>query len=222
MDCLKIYRHNRKKKVYIPVQCGYLMSVYVAFVAEDSALTEPHFLNRIAATLAPTTTKAAAKIIHCELFFPDNIGPISSLNCSSPLKGESYGIYWQGKVFKVAKRFSRQDYIFKSIKITPSQEKAMKTYLNAHIGAGFNTLGYVTFLMPSMCRMSGRLPGFSKRFYCSQLTMEALNAGGVFGMDEHNNPIHMPTCVHPQEVFSIIDEYSTMTSHPARHVTLKL
>lgn len=185
-------------------------------------LTEPHPLNRLAAWLAPKTeSTASANIIHCELFFPHAQDRIQSLHEPANLRGDAYGIFFHGPVWEFDnKKYSNKHYIFKNLSCTPSQVDRMKAFLKDQVGKPFNYLGYASFLSP--CRVSGRIPGMTTRYYCSQLTMEALNRGGVFGKDAHGQDLHLPTNVHPAEVFYNLDPYATMTSHPMRHATLKL
>jgi hypothetical protein len=189
------------------------MPVVVAFVADKSTLLEDSWLNRAAARAAPTLSES--KIIHCELFFPsvcarDIVG----------LTGASYGIHFKGRVFKNPfKQFSKSQWTFKEIKTNHAQDMKMREWLDNQIGKKFNYLGYASYLGP--CSMSGRVPGLTKRYYCSQLTMEALNMGEVFGY-KNGNAIQMPVNVHPHRVFDIIQDISTATIRPIRDSRLNL
>ena len=177
-------------------------SVVVAFVALDSELTEPHWLNRYAASAAPKIDGEAPKrpIIHCELFFPEH----------DKLSGAAYGIFFNGLVWKNGnKKYSRKNYLFKTLKMTKAQKQNTIVFLDAQVGKSFNLLGYVSFLTP--CKVSGNLPGFERKFYCSQLVMGALNASGVFGKG-----VTMLEDVHPHAVFDQLTNITTATSHPVR------
>lgn len=180
--------------------------VVIAFVAESSDLTERHWLNRYAASLAPGETDARDNIIHCECFFPR-----ADTRVSSKQTGQAYGIYFGGAVWRHdEKQYSNSDYIFKTVTLTPVQKKNMLQFLDKQVGKRFNHLGYASFLTP--CKISGNLPGFERRFYCSQLTMAALNHSGVFAQN------NMPENIHPHRVFELLNEISTVCSHPVRHV----
>jgi len=163
--------------------------------------------------MAPTSN--ASKIVHCELFFPsvvarDIVG----------LTGASYGIHFKGRVFKNPfKQFSKSQWTFKEIQSNPAQDMQMREWLDSQIGNKFNYLGYASFLSP--CTMSGRIPGMQKRYYCSQLTMEALNIGEVFGYQD-GVPIQMPVSVHPHRVFDMIQDISTTITRPIKDKRLNL
>lgn len=200
--------------------------VYVAFVAENSAITEPHPLNRLAAWLAPRPKNGRplkSTIIHCELFFPNHANEVvQSMDGARELRGESFGIYYGGQVFKVPKRFSRSDYIFKSIPLTETQYTRMHTFLNAQVGKGFNYVGYASHAFPKWCCCCRETPCGPQRFYCSQLAMAALNYACVFGADDQGNHVQLPVHVHPHEVFYLIDDYATCESHPYKSANLNL
>jgi hypothetical protein len=189
------------------------MPVVVAFVADSSSLLEDSWLNRMAASLAPTDTDT--KIIHCELFFPNTFA-----HAAAGITGASYGIHFKGRVFKNPfKRFSKSQWTFKEIATNPAQDALMKQWLDSQIGKKFNYAGYASFLLPF--RFSGRVPGFSRRYYCSQLTMEALNKGEVFGYRD-GTPITKPMSVHPHVVFEAIDEIATASARPVDDERSKL
>ena len=173
--------------------------VIIAFVTESSRLTEKHWLNAAAARLAPSgTVNMKSNIIHCECFFPS----------STHLNGKAYGIFWSGEVWcNTSKRYSNKDYLFKSIAVTKKQKLQMMSFLDNQIGKGFNHLGFLSFATP--CRISGNLPGIERKFYCSQLTMAALNASGIFG-----EGVYLPENIHPHQVFLELTHYSTAVQHP--------
>mgnify|MGYP003685966065 FL=1 len=183
------------------------MPVVVAFVADNSSILEDSWLNSTAARLAPTS--GDFKIIHCELFFPSPV----ARNIVG-LTGASYGIHFNGSVFKNPfKQFSKSQWIFKEIQTNHAQDAQMKAWLDDQIGKKFNYLGYASFMSP--CSISGRVPGMKKRFYCSQLTMEALNKGEVFGYHD-GRPVQMPVSVHPHTLFDAITDISTAISRPVQ------
>lgn len=182
-----------------------LEKVVIAFVTESSNLTEQHWLNTWAAALAPAATESD-KIIHCECFFPR-----TTANHMSNRTGKAYGIYYGGPVWHHdRKKYSNTDYIFKTIMLKKAQKRKMITFLDGQVGKGFNHLGYASFMTP--CNISGNMPGFARRFYCSQLTMAALNHSGIFGECD------LPENVHPHRVFDLLTEYSTASRHPVRQV----
>ena len=177
-------------------------NVVVAFVAMDSELTEPHWLNRYAASAAPKVDGEAPKrpVIHCELFFPGR----------DKLTGTAYGIFFNGQVWKNSnKRYNRKNYLFKTVAMKQVQKKNALAFLDAQVGKSFNLLGYVSFL--TYCKVSGNLPGFERKFYCSQLVMGALNASGVFGRG-----VTMHEDVHPHAVFDQLSQITTVSAHPVK------
>jgi hypothetical protein len=185
------------------------MPVVVAFVADSSELLEDSWLNRAAARVAPT--KNDLKIIHCELFFPSVV-----TRSLAGVTGAAYAIHFKGKVFKNPfKRFSKSQWIFKEIKTNYAQDMKMREWLDSQIGKKFNYIGYASHLSP--CSFSGRLPMLEKRFYCSQLTMEALNQGEVFGYDDTGVAVVEAVSVHPHAVFDMISDISTATARPVNN-----
>jgi len=183
------------------------MPVIVAFVADNSSILEDSWLNRTAARLSPGDSEF--KIIHCELFFPSTV----ARNIVG-LTGASYGIHFSGSVFKNPfKQFSKSQWLFKEIQTNNAQDMKMRDWLDHQIGKKFNYLGYASFLTP--CSLSGRFPGIEDRFYCSQLTMQALNEGEVFGYND-GKAIHMPFSVHPHRVFEYIQDISTAVCRPVQ------
>ena len=93
--------------------------------------------------------------------------------------------------------------------MTVLQKKSAVAFLDAQVGKSFNLLGYCSFLTP--CKISGNLPGFERKFYCSQLVMGALNASGVFGKG-----VAMHEDVHPHVVFDQLTQITTASAHPIK------
>ena len=76
-----------------------MSTLYVCFLENDEEIMEHHWLNRMAAILAPKT-KTNPKI-HVELFFPSD-GPCED---SEIVSGKACSIYYNQKVFLTRKIF---------------------------------------------------------------------------------------------------------------------
>ena len=170
-------------------------TLYVCFLETDQEIMERHWLNRMAAWVSPSDK---AKI-HVELFFPEeNRGEIVS--------GKACSIHYSGKVFLTKKNFSRKQWCFRTVSVNTEQLKRIRMFCEAHVGEHFNYMGY--YLQPLRLPLTPYTPqwlGLSPRWFCSEICIEALKAGGVLG-DNVN------ASLHPQELFEALQDATTADS----------
>ena len=130
--------------------------LYVCFLENDLSLMESHWLNRMAAKLAPPVIRSKPKI-HVELFFPSK-----EQNSDENVSGEACSIYYNSKVFLTHKNFSRKQWSFRTLDVTPDQHKKVYNFCKAHVGDPFNHLTYFTY--PLGCKQVHSQQGFIRRF----------------------------------------------------------
>lgn len=175
-------------------------TIYVCFLENDTELMEAHILNKMATMLAPKTANAGSPKIHVELFFPNT----SSNYKNDVLEGKACSIYYSGQVFLVQKKFSRKQWSFRKLDVNKGQYDKVFNYCQAHVGDGFNHLSYFTY--PVNCQqITPYWPthfGYKPKFFCSEICVEALKAGGVVDKESHSS-------IHPQELFQMLQENST-------------
>lgn len=154
------------------------MRLLVAFLAADSDLLESHILNKAAAWVSGVKNP----MIHTEVLFVDR-------ESSDGIIGRSCSIHYGGKVFFKQKKFSRNQWRFRSVSMSNENiQKAMK-FCQQHVGEPFNKLGF--FMQPvSGKRMS------SNSWFCSEIVAGALNAGGMT----------VPSSLHPHALYKAIAE----------------
>ena len=174
-----------------------MSTIFACFLRNDNEIMAAHILNKLAAKIAPKTGNSEPQI-HVELFFPDEESNEQDLIC-----GQACSIHYNGKVFLTRKRFSRSQWNFRSLDTTPEQYEAILSYCKEAVGCRFNHLGY--FLQPVMKidhSWAQDWFGFGKRYYCSEIVVEALKAGGVF-------PQSMRSQIHPETLYSILKDETT-------------
>ena len=170
-----------------------MTTVYACFLENDNEIMAAHWLNKAAATIAPKTDDGSPPKIHVELFFPDNAGDESDL-----VSGRACSIHYNGKVFMARKRFSRKQWSFRAIPTNKDQFDTIVNYCEAAVGCGFNHLGY--FLQPLVSidhSWPQRYFNMKKRYYCSEICIEALKAGGVLDQSLRSQ-------IHPQTLYSML------------------
>lgn len=172
-----------------------MSTVFCCFLQNDNEIMAQHWLNKAAAKVAPKTNDGTPPKIHVELFFPDEAGNENDL-----VSGRACSIHYNGKVFMTRKRFSRKQWSFRSIPTNKDQYDAVVSYCEAAVGCRFNHLGY--FLQPVLS-VDHAWPetwfGMKKRYYCSEICVEALKAGGVL----HNS---VKSQIHPQHLFAMLKD----------------
>lgn len=173
-----------------------MSTIYACFLRNDNEIMAAHVLNKLAAKIAPATSNGDAPQIHVELFFPDKETD------NELVSGQACSIHYNGKVFLTRKRFSRSQWNFRSLDTTRAQYDKILDYCTSACGARFNHLGY--FLQP-LLKVDHAWPehfGMAKRYYCSEICIEALKAGGVL-------PKTMCSQVHPQTLYALLKDHTT-------------
>ena len=174
-----------------------MSTIYACFLRNDNEIMAAHILNKVAAKIAPATENNVPPQIHVELFFPDELKRDTDL-----VSGQACSIHYNGKVFLQRKRFSRKQWNFRSLNTTQEQYDDVLAYCEGAVGCQFNHVGY--FLQPLMW-IKHDWPtffGMKKRYYCSEICIEALKAGGVF-------PKKMRSQIHPQTLYAMLKDETT-------------
>ena len=99
--------------------------LYVCFLENDLSLMESHWLNRMAAKLAPKSSNSPK--IHVELFFPDN-----RQDESENVAGQACSIYYNQQVFLTHKNFSRKQWSFRTLNVTDDQYRKVHAFCKSH------------------------------------------------------------------------------------------
>ena len=174
-----------------------MSTIYACFLRNSTDIMAAHILNKLASWIAPKCEEGVEPQIHVELFFPDEEGKENEL-----VSGQACSIHYNGQVFLTRKRFSRKQWNFRSLDTTQDQYDAVLNYCKAAVGCHFNHVGY--FLQP-LLSVDHAWPtklGYNKRYYCSEIVVEALKAGGVF-------PDDMKSQIHPQTLYSMLKDETT-------------
>lgn len=173
--------------------------LYVCFLENDEEIMEHHWLNRMAAKLAPETKNNKPKI-HVELFFPsDRISESDEI-----VSGQACSIYYNNKVFLTHKNFSRKQWSFRTLDVSATQYKKIHSFCKQHVGDTFNHLSYFTY--PVNCKQI--TPYWPQRFnmrpkwFCSEIVIEALKHGNVLDQSIHPS-------MHPEKLYSLLESSST-------------
>jgi len=174
-----------------------MSTIYACFLRNSTDIMAAHILNKLASWIAPKCEEGVEPQIHVELFFPDEEGKENEL-----VSGQACSIHYNGQVFLTRKRFSRKQWNFRSLDTTQEQYDAVLNYCKNAVGCHFNHVGY--FLQP-LLSVDHAWPtklGYNKRYYCSEIVVEALKAGGVFPQD-------MKSQIHPQTLYSLLKDETT-------------
>ena len=163
--------------------------IYVCFLQNDAEIMERHWLNAMAARVAPS--KGQNPKIHVELFFPNESSNLES----DVMNGEACSIHYSGQVFLNKKRFSRKQWCFRTLSCTQKQYDETYKFCKEHEGEPFNFLSY--FLQPT-----GWSPGpyfltswgMNPKWFCSEICIEALKSSGVLSKEVN-------TSMHPDQLF---------------------
>ncbi len=170
--------------------------IMVCFLDMNSEYVEEAFVNKMAACMSGDTSDQP-KIIHVELFFPDERK--NSIH-SNNLVGLSCSIHYKGKVFLEPKQFSKKNWKFRTLSVTNQQYDNCLRFCQNTVGADFNYPGYYLYFMPSMLRPGSTTFG-KARYFCSELVTEALKAGDVFDKTQSSK-------IHPHALFQLLQDQS--------------
>lgn len=174
--------------------------IMLCFVRSDSDILEASWLNRAAATMAPSgSSESDPPFIHAELLFV----PQHTAEGNDTVSGLACSIVYNGSVHLEKKRFSRKEWFFRSMECSESQYNTMMQFCQNHEGESFNHLGYFLFWSPIRpSPQSYTWLGLSPRWYCSEIVIGALKEGGILDDDVNNS-------MHPHELFIML-QGSTM------------
>lgn len=157
------------------------MRMLVAFLAADSDLLESHVLNKAAAWAAGGNNP----MIHSEILFVDR-------ETEDGFVGRSCSIHYGGKVFFEQKKFSRNQWRFRSVNTSAAQLQAALKFCQDHVGEPFNKVGF--FMQPFTGKRLAK-----KAWFCSEIVAGALNAAGF----------NIELSLHPQALFEKVADRTT-------------
>ena len=170
--------------------------IMICFLDMNSEYVEDAFVNKMAACMSGESGDAP-KIIHVELFFPDE--KKNSIH-SNNLVGLSCSIHYKGKVFLEPKSFSKANWKFRTLSVTDNQYSKCLDFCKNAVGCDFNYGGYYLYWLPSALRPSSTFWSSSKpTYYCSELTTAALKEADVFEDTQS-------TKIHPHELFNLLKD----------------
>lgn len=168
--------------------------IMLCFVRSDSSILESSWLNR-AAAWAAGADKDTPPYIHVEILF---VPRDEERQHAHDVTGEACSIVYNSTVHLERKRFSRREWVFRSMKCTDEQYDKMYDFCNEHRGEPFNYMGYFTFWSPIKIHPGFyRYFGMQPRWFCSQIVTSALLEGGM--VDEDMSP-----SIHPHKLFESI------------------
>lgn len=166
----------------------------LCFVRADSEILDPSMLNRAAAYMA-NSSDGQPPYIHVELLFvPRGRGA----DGGSDVVGEACSIVYGSGVHLERKRFSRRQWVFRSIQVSEDEYERIYDYCRSHIGEKFNYMGYFMFWSP--LKISPHFYtklGMKPRWFCSQIVTSALQHAGI--IDEN-----ISTSVHPNDLYQMV------------------
>ena len=166
----------------------------LCFVRADSEILDPSVLNRAAAFMANNKTDQPP-YIHVELLFVPHSG---TEGVGSDVVGEACSIVYGSGVHLERKRFSRRQWVFRSIQCSEEEYDKIYDFCRSHRGEHFNLLGYYMFWSPvKISPMFYTYFGMSPRWFCSQIVTAALQHGGLLDSD-------VSSSVHPNDLFHMV------------------
>ena len=158
--------------------------IMVCFLPSSSELLEKSILNTLAARFAPTNKDNRDPMVHVELFFP-------TARANDAMLGHSCGIHYGGKVFCAPKRFSKRNWLFRTIPVNKQQYEKLLHFCKAQENGKFNYAGYYApcSLVPRAHRLQEPLI-HQQSWYCSELASSALEYAGILeqGGDSYTHP----------------------------------
>ena len=166
-------------------------TIMLCFVRSDSSILEESWLNRAASWFAGGTE---LPYIHAEILFM----PPGRSRSTDDMTGLACSIVYGGKVHLQEKRFSRKEWRFRSINVSKSQYDDMLTFCEDHQGDPFNYVGYFTYWSPLTMKPSWYpYLGLQSRWYCSQIVVGALKAGGCLD-------VSVTDSMHPNALYNMM------------------
>lgn len=166
----------------------------LCFVRADSEILDPSMLNRAAAYMANNKTDQPP-YIHVELLFVPNGRTIEG---GSDVVGEACSIVYGSGVHLERKRFSRRQWVFRSIQCSEEEYENIYEFCREHRGEPFNYLGYFLFWSP--VKISPHFYssfGMQPRWFCSQIVTSALKHGGMLDAS-------VSSSLHPNDLYHMV------------------
>ena len=158
--------------------------VMVCFLPSSSELLQKSILNSMAARFAPANSDNREPMVHVELFFP-------TASSNESILGHSCGIHYGGTVFCAPKKFSKRNWLFRTLSVTKDQHKKLLHFCKSQENGKFNYAGYYApcSLVPRRQRIQDPLIN-EQSWYCSELVSSALEYAGILeiGGDSHTHP----------------------------------
>jgi hypothetical protein len=133
------------------------------------------------------------------LFVPKD----NALQTQSEVYGRACSIVYSGQVHLEKKRFSRKEWIFRSIDVSDKSYNTMLDFCKLHKGDKFNHFGYFMYWAGMFAPKPTFYPWvfMSHRWYCSEIVIGALKAGNVLDMN-------YPSAIHPDTLYKFIKTHS--------------
>lgn len=177
-----------------------MRKIMLAFVRCDSDILENSWLNRAAAWVAKKHDDASPPYIHAELLFvPDDVRE----NGTGDVTSEACSIVYGAGVHLERKRFSRKQWVFRSLACSEDAYYKMYEFCRNQRGAPFNYFGYFTnwFLPIKIDTKFYNTFKMKPRYFCSQIVTSALKEGSL--LDESVNE-----SIHPNDLFALVKDYT--------------
>jgi len=174
--------------------------IMVCFVRSDSSVLQESWLNSAASWFAGGNSQGSAPYIHAELLF---IPKANALSTKSEVYGTACSIVYNNVVHLEKKRFSRKEWVFRSMECSEDQYNKMYHFCKKHKGESFNHLGYFMYWSgllapkPTFYTWFGMYP----RWYCSEIVIAALQHGDIIDKT-------LSVSTHPNELYKIIKNKS--------------
>ena len=189
------------KPIYYLILSHFKMrKIMLAFVRCDSDILENSWLNRAAAYVAKKNENGDPPYIHAELLFvPDDVRE----NGTGDVTSEACSIVYGSGVHLERKRFSRKQWVFRSLACSEDAYFKMYDFCRGKRGAKFNYWGYFTawFLPFAIDTKFYQKFGMEPRYFCSQIVTSALKEGDL--LDES-----VSESIHPNDLFNLVKDYT--------------
>lgn len=172
----------------------FMPQLQLCFVRADSEILDPSMLNRAAAYMAKNKDSDQPPYIHVELLFVPNGRSENGVD----VVGEACSIVYGSGVHLERKRFSKRQWVFRSVQCSDEEYNTIYNFCRDHRGEPFNYLGYFLFWSPlKISPHFYNALGMSSRWFCSQIVTAALKHGGM--IDES-----VSASLHPNELYHMV------------------
>ena len=177
-----------------------MRKIMLAFVRCDSDILESSWLNRAASWVARRKDDDSPPYIHAELLFvSDDVRETGTADVTS----EACSIVYGAGVHLERKRFSRKQWVFRSLACTEESFYKMYEFCRSQQGAPFNYLGYFTSWISPIKFDSKFYKTFKMkpRYFCSQIVTSALKEGDLLENSVNES-------IHPNDLFHLVKDYT--------------